>query len=533
MAVTPATLVIAPMLLALVAAIVTIPMQRPERQRWVALVASGSYLVAVAALAARVLPLAGSGSQTLTYQVSGWPAPFGIALVADPLSVSFLALTAVVTLATVAYTAIDGVGGTTFYPLFSFVLVGVSGAFLTGDLFNLFVWFEVVLMSTFVLVVYTGGADGTRAGLQYVVLNLVGSAVMLLAVGGLYATTGTLNVADVARRLAEPAAYGIDPAPVLGFSALLIAVFALKAGIAPFQFWVPAAYSAAPAPVAAVLAGVVKKIGIYAILRVVFTMLGPAALAGGGASGTTATTGALAFFGPVVLVGATASVFLGGLGALGATDVRSVLAHSSIGQVGFMALPVAIAASVPAGAAIGGTSVRTLAVAAAVVYAINHGLAKSTLFLATGTIREWVGTDRLAQLGGLAGRSPIVAGATLLGGLALVGVPPLSGFFAKFLILDGAVRAGSGPVVAVVLLGSILTIGYVSRLWNQAFWGKRGVAITDAGEPPATRYVVGALALTLLAVGLGFDPVYRSAIAAGEAALNTGAYREAVLGVNP
>jgi multicomponent Na+:H+ antiporter subunit D len=526
------------MLIALGAAIATIPLREPARQRWITLAASATYLVAVAALAVEVLPLAGTGSQTLTYQVSGWPAPFGIALVADPLSVSFLALTAVVTLGTVAYAAIEGVGGSTFYPLFGFALLGTTGAFLTGDLFNLFVWFEVVLMSTYVLVVYTGSAEGTRAGLQYVVLNLIGSAVMLLAVGGLYATTGTLNMADVARRLADPGAYGVDPTPVLGFSALLIAVFALKAGVAPFQFWVPDAYRAAPAPVAAILSGVVKKVGIYAILRVLFTVLGPAALAGGAGAGGAGAGGVtpastLAFFGPVAFVAATASVLLGGLGALGATDVRSVLAHSSIGQVGFMLLPVTVAASVPADAVVGGTPIRVLAIAAVVVYAINHGLAKSTLFLAAGTIREWVGTDRLAQLGGLAGRSPLVAGATLFGGLALVGVPPLSGFFGKFLILDGAVRADGWAVVAVVLVGSILTIGYVSRLWNQAFWGNDGVAITNAGAPPATRYVVGALALTLLAVGIGFDPVYRSAIAAGEAAVNTDAYVQAVLEVNP
>jgi multicomponent Na+:H+ antiporter subunit D len=525
-------MVIAPMLVALIAAIVTIPLRTPERQRWITLAASGAYLVAVGVLALEVLPVAGSGSRTLTYQVSGWPAPFGIALVADPLSVSFLALTAVVTLGTVAYAVIDEIGGSTFYPLVGFALLGVTGAFLTGDLFNLFVWFEVVLMSTYVLVVYTGSAAGTRAGFQYVVLNLIGSAVMLLAVGGLYATTGTLNMADVARRLADPGAAGVDPTPVLGFSALLVAVFALKAGVAPFQFWVPDAYRAAPAPVAAILSGVVKKVGIYAILRVLFTVLGPAALASGASTGAGAS-GTLAFFGPVAFVAGTASVLLGGLGALGATDVRSVLAHSSIGQVGFMLLPVTVAASVPADAIVGGTPIRTLAVAAVVVYAINHGLAKSTLFLAAGTVRSWVGTDRLAHLGGLAGRSPLLAGATLFGCLALVGVPPLSGFFGKFLILDGAVRAEGWAVVAIVLVGSILTIGYVSRLWNHAFWGSEGVATTNAGTPPATRYVVGGLALTLLAVGIGFDPVYRSAIAAGEAAINTDAYVRAVLEVDP
>jgi len=172
----------------------------------------------------------------------------------------------------------------TFHPLFHFMLAGVSGAFLTGDIFNLFVWFEVMLMASYVLVVFYGGSSHTRAGLNYLVLNLLlASAVMLLAIGGIYATTGTLNMADIAMRVANPAEFGVSLAPVLGLSMLLFVVFAVKAGVVPFQWWVPAAYAAAPAPVAAMLAGVVKKVGIYALIRLYFTVFAAAqfdALAG-------------------------------------------------------------------------------------------------------------------------------------------------------------------------------------------------------------------------------------------------------------
>jgi multicomponent Na+:H+ antiporter subunit D len=508
-------LVIAPLLVALLTAVVTLPLRRPDRQRWLGFGGGLAYLLVVGVLAVRVLPLGGE-TATLVYQVSSWPAPFGISLVADPLSVVFLALTAVVSLAALAYIAIDGVVGATFHPLYQFMLVGISGAFLTGDLFNLFVWFEVMLMSSYVLVVYHGDRAATHAGLQYVVLNLIGSAIMLLGIGGLYATTGTLNMADMARRLAEPAAYGVEPAPVLGIAGLLVGVFALKAGIAPFQFWVPDAYSAAPAPVAAMLAGVVKKVGVYAIVRLLFTVLAPA---------TAGPTTALAFFGPALLVAAAVSIVLGGISALGADDIDTLLAHSSIGQVGFIVLPLSIAATA-GDIVVAGQPVAVLGVAASVVYAVNHGLAKGSLFLLAGTIQTWVGTDRFDVLGGLAGTTPVLAGTAFLGLLSLVGIPPLSGFFAKLLVFDAAVRAGTVVPVAAALLGAVLTIAYSTMFWNQGFWGETGPGV--GGRPPATGYVAAALAVTLLAVGIGFDPVFRVAIAAGEAAVDSTAYVDAV-----
>jgi multicomponent Na+:H+ antiporter subunit D len=555
------TVVVAPLLVALVTAVLTLLTGSNDAlQRTVSLLGGVGYLVAVAALFRRVVLPLGSEPRTLVYFVSDWSAPFGIALVADALSAFMLGLAAVVSVGALVYSvvSVDDFGQRlSYHPLYHFMLVGVSGSFLTGDVFNLFVWFEVMLMSSYILVVFYSGPEQTRAALTYVVLNLIGSAVMLVAIGGLYATVGTLNMADIARRLASPAAFGVDVLPVLGLSAVLFSVFALKAGLAPFQFWVPAAYRAAPAPVTAMLAGVVKKVGVYAIVRLTFTVFAaasvPVSLPG------IAGESFLAFFGPVLFVMATASIVVGGVGAVGRPDLDGLLAHSSISQVGFIVLPLAVAATAPS------PRVRVLGVTAALVYSFNHALAKSLLFLVSGTIRETVGTDEFAGLGGLASRAPVLAGAFLLGALTLIGVPPLSGFFGKLLVFQAGAEAlaagaaGSGPVLGVALLGAILTIAYYTRAWNAAFWGEpsEGVRaaiprrwvrpagvdegegegggeglVTDGGLTELTLttevVVVVSLALALVAFGVGFEALYAAADAAARATLDTGTYVDAV-----
>ncbi|WP_410765124.1 complex I subunit 5 family protein [Haloferax sp. DFSO60] len=549
------TLVIAPLLVALVTAILTL-LVRPSDvlQRTVSLLGSIAYLGVVAALFdAVILPL-GSEPRILVYQVSDWAAPFGITLVADALSVFMLALAGLVGLLALAYSisSISAYGQRlTYHPLYHFMMVGVTGSFLTGDIFNLFVWFEVMLMSSYILVLFYSGPEHTRAALNYVVLNLIGSAVMLLAIGGLYGVTGTLNMADMARRLADPVTYDVAVLPVLGLSAVLFSVFALKAGLAPFQFWVPAAYRAAPSPVTAMLAGVVKKVGVYAIVRLYFTIFA-AGVFDLGFLGITGDS-VLGFFGPVMFVMAAVSIVFGGLGAVGRDDLDGILAYSSISQVGFIILPLAIAATVPS------TEVRILGVTAALVYAFNHGLAKSLLFLASGTIKDAIGSDQLADLGGLASRAPVLAGAFLLGALSLIGVPPLSGFFGKYLVFQAAAdayalgSAGSVLALGTVLFGAILTIAYYTRAWNNVFWGRasevvdtalpsrwsvgsRDVAMTDGGEGELERLeliaqvaIVVALAVAIVSFGIGFEALFASADAAAHAALDTNGYVDAVM----
>ncbi|MDZ7702731.1 MAG: proton-conducting transporter membrane subunit [Halobacteriales archaeon] len=512
-------LVVAPVLAALVTAVLTALVRgRPRLRAGVSLAGGLGYLVAVAALFRAV-----AAEGRLTYQLSAWQAPFGISLVADALSTFMLGLAAVVALAGVVFAvrSVDAFAQRLgFHPLYHLMLVGVSGAFLTGDLFNLFVWFEVMLMASYVLVVLYGGPTQTRAALVYVVLNLIGSALMLVAIGGIYAVTGTLNLADIARRLADPAAFGVDVAPVLGLSALLFTVFALKAGLVPFHFWVPGAYRAAPAPVAAVLAGVVKKVGVYAVLRLYFTVFAaatlPVSLPGiGGRS-------VLAFYGPVLVVLALASIVVGGIAAVDRPDIDGLLAYSSVSQLGFVVLPLGVAAAVP--------ELRVLAITATLVYTLNHGVAKALLFLVSGTLKDALGTDRFADLGGLAARSPLLGGAFFVGALSLVGVPPLIGFFGKLFVFDALGRAGADIALAGALVGALLTIAYASRAWNRAFWGPAPEAVEALELDRGLLAVVLALAALVVLLGLGAEPVLRAAEAGATAAVDRSGYVSAVLG---
>jgi multicomponent Na+:H+ antiporter subunit D len=524
-------LVIAPLLIAVTAAVLTLALGRLPRVQRAASVAGVVGYVGAVAVAVRTLVLGPSAPGAAVYQVGGWPAPFGITLVLDGLSAFMLAIAAGVGIASILFSVryVTSENQRVYYhPLFHTLLVGVTGSFLTGDLFNLFVWFEVMLIVSYVFVAFYGTDRATAASFRYLVMNVFGSALMLVAVGGLYATTGTLNMADMARRLAAPEAYGIDPAPVVGLSALLLAVFALKAGLVPFQFWVPAAYGAAPAPVTAMFAGVTKKVGVYAIVRLYFTVFAAASIP----IDLPGITGAspLAFLAPVLGAMGVASIVVGGFGAVGQDRLDGVFAYSSIGQVGFIAVSIAIAAAAdPTGA------LRGVAVAAALVFALHHALAKGLLFLSVAAIEDATKTDRLRDLGGLAGRSPVLSGAVFVGLLSLIGLPPLTGFFGKLLAFDAAVRGlASGPgtlsalVLVALLLGAVLTILYSTRVWVGGFWGRESAAVETASAEVGQVSVLVALAAAVVLVGVGFDPIYRFAEAAATAALDAEGYVDVV-----
>ena len=524
-------LVIAPLLVALVTAVLTLALGRlPELQRTSSVLGAVAYAAAVAGVVWRCVlgPLAPGAA---AYQPGGWPAPFGITLVLDGLSAFMLTIAAAVGLASVLFSVryVAPENQRVYYhPLFHLLLVGVTGAFLTGDLFNLFVWFEVMLIVSYVFVAFYGTEYATASSFRYLVMNVLGSSLMLVAIGGLYATTGTLNMADMARVLSDPGASGVDPAPVVGLSALLLAVFALKAGLVPFQFWVPAAYTAAPPPITAMFAGVTKKVGLYAVVRLYFTVFAaaPVTVELPGFAGASP----LAFLAPVLAAMGVASILVGGFGAVGQDRLEGTFAYSSVGQVGFIALPVAIAAAAdPAGA------LRGVAIAAALVYALHHALAKALLFLSTAAVEDATGTDSLADLGGLASRSPVLAGTAFVGLLSLVGLPPLTGFFGKFLAFDAAVRgiaADVGPlaVLALVasLVGAALTILYATRVWVGGFWGVETPPVEVATVGTGQVALLVALAAAVLLVGVGFDPVYRFAETAANAAVDTEAYVEVV-----
>jgi len=522
------TLVLGPLLSVLLGGVITLALGAwPRVQRWTSVLVALTYAGTVAALAWTVV---GTDPGALSYQVGGLGAPFGITLVADALSTFMLSITAAVAVYAALFSVlfIDEVNQQTYYhPLLQFLLLGATGAFLTGDLFNLFVWFEVMLIASYVFVAFYGSDTHTAAAVRYVVLNILGGALMLLAVGGLYATVGTLNMAEMAQLLADPGA-DVETAPVVGLSGLLLVTFGLKAGLVPFQFWVPSAYRSAPLPVVAVFAGVTKKVGIYAIIRLYFTVLGGAAIRAD-VPGIPVETAPLAFLAPVLLVMAAASILVGGLGAVSRPRLDGLLAYSSVSQVGFIAVPVALAAATTS------ADLRHLGIFAALVYALHHALTKGLLFLSAAAIRDGTGTTRIADLGGLGQRSPVFAGVFLVGSLSLVGIPPLAGFFGKLFVFRAAATefaaaptAGAAAVLGVLLVGAVLTIVYATRSWIGCFWGSQSEAVATGRLERPQVAVLATMAALVVAVGVGFEPVWQFADAAAGAALDADAYVEAV-----
>ncbi|MFZ5964261.1 monovalent cation/H+ antiporter subunit D [Thalassococcus sp. BH17M4-6] len=398
------------------------------------------------------------------YQLGHWAAPFGIVLVTDRLSTMMVLLTAVLAVLVLLYAIGSGWDkrGPHFHALFQFQLMGIMGAFLTGDLFNLFVFFEVLLIASYGLMIHAGGTTRLRAGTQYVLFNLLGSTLFLFALGAIYAETGTLNMADLAGRVAAIApenSTGIRVAAVL-----LLMVFAIKAAIAPLHFWLPASYSEAPAPVAALFA-IMTKVGAYAIIRC-YTMIFPPELE---------TTGGLygMWLLPVALVG----LAVGMIGVLGAKSMDRLVAFSVIGSMGM--LTTAVALFTPDG------------ITAALYYVIHSTLAAASLFLIVDLVRAGRGGAGL----GLHPAKPIAGGAMIAAmffaaAIAMAGLPPLSGFIGKLLVLDAAYGTPLAWTAWAVILGSSLVavVGF-SRAGSVIFWKAHQVATEaeDASSPEDNR----------------------------------------------
>jgi len=406
--------VILPFMAALVTAVVSILARKWKYRDHLSLIGSIIYLAAVTVLNSKILT---EGS--FTYQAGGWPAPFGVTFVADPLSGLMLLITAAVSLAVNLYSwGYIGERGKQagYYVFFHFMVAGMTGAFTTGDLFNLFVMFEIVLMSSYAMVSYRGTKKSLFTTLKYVVLNIIGSSLMLVAIGGLYSVTGTLNMARMAEILSTGS---VNMFPVLGLASILFCVFALKSGLAPFHFWAPPVYSNSPPPAAAMMAGLSKKVGIYAVIRLYLTVFSTAKVPG--TAPFYAGRPVNEFISVLMFVTATVTIFLGGISAINRDRINKLLSYSSVGQVGFIFIPMAIAA----------VSGSQAALSAALVYIVGHALAKPSLFMISGIIKEITGTTDIRSLGGISESSFLISGAFFISAFSLVGVPPLVGFFGK------------------------------------------------------------------------------------------------------
>jgi len=497
------TWIIAPTILPAITAAIMILMRRRdiEVQRFLS-VASTVALLSVALF----LYDAVSDGETDAYRLGAWPAPFGIVLVIDRLSATMLVLTAGLALAVLLY-AIAGWDrrGRHFHALFHFQLLGLNGAFLTGDLFNLFVFFEVMLIASYGLMLHGGGAKRLRAGFQYVAINLIASSLFLVAVGLIYGIAGTLNFADLAVKARHVAQ--ADQALLQTGALLLLLVFAIKAAFVPLHWWLPATYAAASAPVAALFA-IMTKVGAYAIIRVFGTVLGD----GGEGLGAVAA--------PWVVPAALVTIAVGTAGLLGSRRLLDLAAFNTIASMGVLLI------------AIGQFSVDGLT--AALYYLVHSTIAGAALFL----IVDLIAARRSLKLDALVPGNPISQAAILgtlffLVAISVVGLPPLSGFIGKLMVLDATFEAPRAWLIwATILLSSLMMTIAFARAGSIVFWKAEGQTTGPSwGTAAATPMVVVALlvgASLMLAVFSG--PAVKALHKTASQALDTQQYVNAVLG---
>ncbi len=488
--ITATSLVVVIPLLAAAVSLVALPNLRVQRA-----VGIGSSTV-FAALSGWLL-VAVDANGPVVANVGGWEAPFGIVLVADRLAVLLLFVSSVALLAVLVYAVSQRSTDeelTGFHSVYQALTAGVALALLTGDLFTLFVAFEIMLMASYVLLTYRAGRDQIRATISYVVIGLVASALLLTTIALVYAATGTVNIADLTVRLES-----VSPGIRSGIGWMLFLVFGIKAAIFPLFFWLPDSYPVAPTPVTAVFAGLLTKIGVYAIIRTQ-TLLFP--------DDEPVT---------LMLVIAGLTMLVGVLGAIAQKDIKRILSFHIVSQIGYMIM---------------GLGFFTVAgVAAAIVFVVHQIVVKASLFLVGGLVEESEGTGAIDAVDGVARRTPVIAALFLPAALSLAGFPPFSGFVGKLALIEAGFSAEQWAVVGVSLLASLLTLFSMTKIWTGVFWGKpadgeprvlaRGMIRATAG------LVVASLALIVLA-----GPLVDYAEEAATDLLDQGVYRSVVFGVD-
>ena len=441
------------------------------------------------------------------YEVGEW-GKYGIMLVADLLSAGMVLLTSVASLLALVYSLgyIEKRSlGNSYHPLFNLMVAGLNGAFLTGDLFNLFVFFELLLLSSCGLVIanetssVTKPSDKMEATFKYLVLNMLGSFTMLIAILSIYGITGTLNMADIALRISLMVDAGTAPWYLYGAALLFIVVFGNKAALFPLHYWLPDVHPSAPSPISAMLSGVLIKVGVYGMLRVFFLIF-PASLG---------------IFSPLIMILALATIVIGGISAMGQSDVKRMLGYSSVGQIGYIFLGLGIG-TIPA-------------IAASLVYLVNHAIAKALLFLTSGAIMHHAGTRDMTKMGGMNKTAPFMSAVFLIGAMSISGLPPMGGFIAKFILFDAGLSAEYYIPIGIALVMAVFTLFYLFRGWQTMFWGEAEREY-DSHKLPFTMVVpMIVLAVLVLLMGLWAEPLVHYANLTATQLFDNQAYIEAVL----
>ncbi|MBX3363826.1 MAG: Na+/H+ antiporter subunit D [Phycisphaeraceae bacterium] len=480
-------------------------------QQWVSLFGAGALLV-VSILLLVIVHRDGM----IAVHSGSWAAPFGITLVADLFGAIMVLLGAITAAAVVVYSiaSVDSIRKQYLYhPLVHVLMAGVCGAFLTGDIFNLYVCFEVLLLSSFVLLALGSERGQLEGAIKYVTLNLFSSAVFLSAVGILYGAVGTLNMADLSLKVAQAAQEGRD-GPLTVVAMMFMIAFGIKSAVFPLFFWLPASYHTPPFAVSALFAGLLTKVGVYAMIRV-FTLI---------------FTHDVGFTHSILLWVAALTMITGVLGAASQGEFRRILSFHIVSQIGYMILGLAL--------------FTPLAIAGSIFYIMHHIIVKANLFLVAGVAHLIRGTSDLGRPGivGVYASAPIVALLFMIPAMSLAGVPPLSGFWAKLILLRAAVDERAFLYVAIALLVGIMTLFSMTKIWAEAFWKSPGESADNENshddappaKPPRTPFTmlapIAAMALLTVLIGLGAQPVFELAQRVTDDLLTPSRYIHTVLG---
>jgi len=486
-----------PVALPLLTALATLALGRPSQLRRWLVGASATVQLVVALLIAQ----AAYGAPPSLLALGGWAAPYGIVLVGDLLAGIMLTLGAVTALASMLYGFAELPVRDEHplrLPLVQFLVTGINLAFCTGDLFNLFVAFEVMLIASYALLTLEADDWDIKQAFPYLALNLVGSTLFLAAAGLAYGLFGSLNFAQIAARAGEMG----GTAPVTVLALLLLTVFGMKAGLFPLFYWLPNSYPILPSPVAALYAGMLTKVGVYVLLRIFGQVLPPD----------------LPLVHTIMAWMAAATMIFGVLGAVSRNFIRGVLSFHILSQIGYMVLAIGL--------------FTPYALAASIFYVIHHIIVKSTLFMVGGAVVVLNRSDNLEKTGRLWLAAPVLGVVFLLQALSLAGLPPLSGFWGKYMIIVEGVRQQEWILVACALLAGLLTLFSMLKIWNGPFWGTaaaQGVHTDDGRWKPMTAVAAGMTVLSL-GIGLGAEFFLRVAHEASRQLMDRGAYITHLLG---
>ena len=460
-----------PVVLPLFTAIVLFLLRRS--QRWQERLSLLSLAVNLAV--ALTLLNATAGGEMFFHRMGLWPFPYGIILAADRLTGTMLALAAAIIGACVVFAQgylSKNERREVFHPLIHFQLMGIQGAFLTGDLFNLFVFFEVMLMATYALLSFYYNLDQLEMSFKYTCLNLIASIFFLAGVSFIYAQVGTVNMADLSVKIRD-----LGPDPLMLLTAFIfLFVFSMKAALFPVHLWLPSAHSISPTHLGAILAGVLVKVGIYVIIRCA-TLIFPLQFEN---------------LQPVLMAIALATIVWGALGTLPQRSLKRILAYSTINQLGYIAFGVSL--------------LSPLGIAAAVFYLVSHAFLKSSMLLGAGLTQKLTGTVDLDEMGGLMHKAPFASALMLVGFLSLSGIPPLNGFFSKFFLLQAGFTQGAYMATGLVVLMSLVSLYYNFNTYQRMAWGAGG---GDVETAPVSLYAsTGFLASFAVIFGLGVPWLY-------------------------